>query len=169
METDHNAVPSQPGPSGDAGAQTPREGAGLPGEAGAQVPREAGAQPPGAACAHRPGAAPAPYSRRVVPPGSSALREFLLTVVSALDVQPPNEARDIAAYRYLLAARARAVRHTARRLLDDREADDEDVMIAVWSLRDQLSDLTPTYVAHPLASLRRPSGLLPPQPRGTAR
>jgi hypothetical protein len=98
------------------------------------------------------GADPVPYSRRVVPPGSSALREFLITVVRALDVQPPNEARDLAAYRYLLAARARAVRHTARRLLDDREADDEDVMIAVWSLRDQLSDLTPTYVAHPLAS-----------------
>jgi hypothetical protein len=94
----------------------------------------------------------APYSRRMVPPGSSALREFLTTVVTALDVQPPNEARDIAAYRYLLAARARAVRHTARRLLDDRQADDEDVMIAVWALRDQLTDLTPTYVAHPLAS-----------------
>lgn len=92
------------------------------------------------------------YSRRVVPPGSSAMREFLLTVVSALEVKPPTEARDLAAYRYLVVARARAVRHTARRLLDDREADDEDVMIAVWALRDQLHDLTPTYDEHPLAS-----------------
>jgi hypothetical protein len=99
-----------------------------------------------------PEAGPVSYSRRLVPPGSSALHEFLTTVVTALDVQPPTEARDIAAYRYLLAARARAVRHTARRLLDDRQADDEDVMIAVWSLRDQLTDLTPTYAAHPLAS-----------------
>lgn len=112
------------------------------------------AQPwlPGQDASLAPEASPAPYSRRVVPPGSSALREFLATVVSALDVQPPSEARDIAAYRYLLVARARAVRHTARRLLDDRQADDEDVMIAVWVLRDQLSDLTPTYDAHPLAS-----------------
>jgi hypothetical protein len=80
------------------------------------------------------------------------MREFLLTVVSALEVKPPTEARDLAAYRYLVVARARAVRHTARRLLDDREADDEDVMIAVWALRDQLRDLTPTYDEHPLAS-----------------
>jgi hypothetical protein len=102
--------------------------------------------------ARTPGAGEAPYSRRVVPPGSSALRELLATLVSALEVKPPTEARDLAAYRYLLAARARAVRQAARRLLDDREADDEDVMIAVWSLRDQLRELTPTYQEHPLAS-----------------
>jgi hypothetical protein len=88
----------------------------------------------------------------MVPPGSSALRELLATLVSGLEVKPPTEARDLAAYRYLLAARARAVRQTARRLLDDREADDEDVMIAVWTLRDQLRELTPTYQEHPLAS-----------------
>lgn len=141
METDRDAAPSQPGfPNGDGGR--------VAGETDAPVP-ELGA---------------APYSRRMVPPGSSALREFLTTVVTALDVQPPNEARDIAAYRYLLAARARAVRHTARRLLDDRQADDEDVMIAVWALRDQLTDLTPTYVAHPLASLWPPPGPLTPGP-----
>jgi hypothetical protein len=99
-----------------------------------------------------PGAWRVPDSRRVVPPGSSALRELLITVVAALEVKPPTEARDIAAYHYLVVARARAVRHTARRLLDDREADDEDVMIAVWALRDQLHELTPTYQAHPLAS-----------------
>jgi hypothetical protein len=98
------------------------------------------------------GADASPYPRRVVPPGSSALRELLTTVVIALEVKPPTEASDLAAYRYLLAARARAVRHTARRLLDDREADDEDVMIAVWALRDQLRELTPTYQEHPLAS-----------------
>jgi hypothetical protein len=97
-------------------------------------------------------ARPPSYSRRAVPPNSSALREFLATVVVALEVKPPVEARDLAAYRYLLAARARAVRHTARRLLDDREADDEDVMVAVWVLREQLCELTPTYQEHPLAS-----------------
>jgi hypothetical protein len=99
-----------------------------------------------------PGTWRVPYSRRVVPPGSSALRELLMTVAAALEVKPPTEARDIAAYHYLVVARARVVRHTARRLLDDREADDEDVMIAIWALRDQLHELTPTYQAHPLAS-----------------
>jgi len=108
------------------------------------LPRDAGTRDTGAG--------QAPYSRRVVPPGSSALRELLTTVASALEVKPPTEARDLAAYRYLLAARARAVRHTVRRLLDDREAEDEDVMIAVWALRDQLRELTPTYQEHPLAS-----------------
>lgn len=168
METDHNASPSLPGlPGGDGGPVAGEDGGRVPGEDGHRVAGEDGGRVPGEyggpvawepgmrvgeAGALVPEAGPVSYSRRLVPPGSSALREFLTTVVTALDVQPPIEARDIAAYRYLLAARARAVRHTARRLLDDREADDEDVMMAVWSLRDQLTDLTPTYVAHPLAS-----------------
>jgi hypothetical protein len=169
VESDHIAAPSQSGLSGSDGGRLPGEDGGLvsgeggglvsgeggglvSGEGGGLVSGEGGGPVAGEIDDSVPRAGPVPHSRCLVPPGSSALREFLTTVVSALDVQPPNEARDIAAYRYLLAARARAVRHTARRLLDDRQADDEDVMIAVWSLRDQLTNLTPTYVAHPLAS-----------------
>jgi hypothetical protein len=162
VESDADASPD-PGPLGEAGTPEP----GLLGEAGTPEPGslgEACAPGPGLlgeaptrellgeAGTRIPGAAQAPYSRRAVPPNSSALRELLATVAFALEVKPPTEARDLAAYRYLLVARARAVRRTARRLLDDREADDEDVMIAVWALRDQLRDLTPTYQEHPLAS-----------------
>jgi hypothetical protein len=74
---------------------------------------------------------------RPVPPGSSALRELLAAIVSALTLPMSDTATDEWACLRISRDRTRLVMLICRRLLADREADDTDVMIAVTSLRDQ--------------------------------
>jgi hypothetical protein len=92
------------------------------------------------------------YSWRVVPPGSTAQRELLATIAAALDVRVPADPRDLRCYWELHEARSKAVGKTCRRLLDDREADDGDVMQAVWDLRDQVRNMPPAYIPHSMAT-----------------
>jgi|SRR5215470_12729808 len=90
---------------------------------------------------------------RIVPPGSTPLRELLSAVNQALTLPPPATARDEVTYLRITRDRSRLVMLTARRLLADREADDTDLMIAVAQLREQVAQLPDdTYDHHPMSS-----------------
>lgn len=78
---------------------------------------------------------------RQVPPGSSPLRELAHAIDDALALPAAATTRDEVTYLRITRDRARLVRQAARRLLSDREADDEDVMAIVTVLRDQATKL----------------------------
>jgi hypothetical protein len=81
----------------------------------------------------------------LVPPGSTALREFCHAVARALTVPDPairsgtrsDLPADEAALLRLRSDRVQLVLQTMRRVLADREIDDRDVMNLVVSLREQ--------------------------------
>lgn len=88
-----------------------------------------------------------------VPPNSSALRELAHAVAGALTLPAPATVRDELTYLRIIRDRARLVRQVMRRLLADREADDQDIMAAVTTLRDQAAQLPDDAYDHsPLPS-----------------
>lgn len=72
----------------------------------------------------------APFSRWIVPPGSTAIYELTMTIARALDTTSPGDLRH----------RAGIVRSAAVRLAADPDAGDEKVMLEVWNVRDALRD-----------------------------
>jgi hypothetical protein len=90
---------------------------------------------------------------RMVPPGSTPLRELLSAIDRALTLPGPATTRDELTYLRISRDRARLVMLTARWLLANREADDTDVLVAVAQLRDQAAQLgDDAYDHHPLSS-----------------
>jgi hypothetical protein len=90
---------------------------------------------------------------RMVPPGSTPLRELLTAINQALTLPSPATTRDELTYLRISRDRARLVMLMTRRVLADREADDVDLMIAVGQLRDQLADYPDSgYDHNPLSS-----------------
>jgi hypothetical protein len=91
-------------------------------------------------------AAPAP----VVPPGSTPLREFCHAVAMTLTLPAPATLRDEVTYLRITRDRARMVLLACRRVLADREleADDRDVMAAVFSLRSEAAQLPDDQYDH---------------------
>lgn len=81
-----------------------------------------------------------PRPLRIVPPGSTPLRELAHAVASALTL--PNDVTERGELAYLQAARnrARVVLFAMRRIIADRDLDDEDLMVIVATIRDQLGD-----------------------------
>lgn len=83
-----------------------------------------------------------------IPPNSTPVRELAHAVEAALTLPNPAATRDEVTYLRILRDRARLVRQAMRRLLADREADDQDVMIAVTSLRDEAASLADDQYDH---------------------
>lgn len=83
--------------------------------------------------------APAP----VVPPGSTPLREFANAVAMALTLPAPATTRDELTYLRIMRNRSRLALLAARRVLADREIEDDpaDVMLVVRSLREEAANL----------------------------
>jgi hypothetical protein len=95
---------------------------------------------------------------RQVPPGSTPLRELAHAIEQALALPKPAILRDELTYLRITRNRARLVRKAVRRILDDHESDDTDVMSVVTVLRDetaQLADASPEY--QPEATLPEPA------------
>jgi hypothetical protein len=89
---------------------------------------------------------------RPVPPGSTVLRELAHAVDQALTLPGPATTRDEVTYLRIMRDRARLTRQAMRRVLADREADDDYVMCIVASLRDgaaQLGDETYDHAPEP--------------------
>jgi hypothetical protein len=78
-----------------------------------------------------------------VPPGSTPLREFACAIAQTLTLPKPATVRDEVTYLRISRDRARLVLAAARRVLRDREIEDDphDLMIVVASLRDQTAQL----------------------------
>jgi hypothetical protein len=78
-----------------------------------------------------------------VPPGSTPLRELAHAVANALALPGPATTRDELTYLRITRDRARLVVFAMRRILADREIENEpgDVMAAVTTLRDQVAEL----------------------------
>lgn len=81
--------------------------------------------------------------RRMVPPGSSPMRELSAAIDSALTLPTPATQRDELTYLRLHRDRARLVLLAVRRIVRDREIEDdpEDIMGVVASLREQAAQL----------------------------
>jgi hypothetical protein len=77
---------------------------------------------------------------RIVPPGSTPVRELAHAVAAALTL--PNDVTEQAELTYLRAARmrSRVVLFAMRRILADRELDDDDLMTIVATIREQVGD-----------------------------
>jgi len=75
-----------------------------------------------------------------VPPASTPCRTFLRAVADALTLPPPATDRDEVTYLRLSRERARLVIFACRRLLDDREAGDSELLVIAGSLRGQAAD-----------------------------
>jgi hypothetical protein len=88
-----------------------------------------------------------PRARHMVPPNSTATRELLLVISAALAVPPAARRSDETACLLLTRQRAQAVTEFAGRLLEFREADEQDVMAEVANLRDAVAGLPLTYKA----------------------
>jgi hypothetical protein len=80
---------------------------------------------------------------RHVPPGSTPLRELAHAVANALTLPKNATTRDELTYLRIGRDRARLVVFAMRRILADREIENEpgDVMAAVTTLRDQVAEL----------------------------
>lgn len=72
----------------------------------------------------------------VVPPGSSALREFCRAIEHALTLAAPATAKDELTYLRISRDRARAVLLGCKRVLANQDIDDRDLLVIVASLRD---------------------------------
>ena len=78
-----------------------------------------------------------------VPPGSTPLRELAHAVANSLALPGPATTRDELTYLRISRDRARLVVFAMRRILADREIEDNpgDVMAAVTTLREQVAEL----------------------------
>lgn len=77
----------------------------------------------------------------VVPPGSSALREFCQAIEAALTLAAPATIKDELTYLRTSRDRARVVLFGCKRVLADHEVDDRDLMAIAVSLRDMTTQL----------------------------
>ena len=77
----------------------------------------------------------------VVPPGSSALREFCRAIEAALTLAAPATTKDELTYLRISRDRARVVLFGCKRVLADHEVDDRDLMAIAASLRDMTTQL----------------------------
>jgi hypothetical protein len=89
-----------------------------------------------------------PTATRLVPPGSTPLRELAHAVDQALTLPGPATTRDELTYLRIMRDRARLVRQAMRRLIADREADHGDVMQIVASMRDETAQLADDATDH---------------------
>jgi hypothetical protein len=80
-------------------------------------------------------------SIRQVPPGSTPLRELGHAINQALTLPKAATTREELMYLRILRDRVRLVRQALRRLLDDHEAGDGDVMAVVTMLRAEVAQL----------------------------
>jgi hypothetical protein len=97
-----------------------------------------------------------------VPAGSSPLRELCHAIELALTLPRPATERDELIYLRIMRDRSRQVVAAMKRLLLDYEADDEDIMTMVMSLRGHIAvipDDQPGYQPEPTvtASAQEPS------------
>jgi hypothetical protein len=78
-----------------------------------------------------------------IPPGSTPLRELAHAVANALTLPGPATTRDEVTHLRITRDRARLVVFAMRRILTDHEIEDDprDVMAAVSTLRDQVTEL----------------------------
>ena len=87
----------------------------------------------------------------MIPPNSSALREFCRAIGDALTLPTPATEKDELTYLRISRDRARLVMFACKRILADREADDRDIMAAVSSIREESRQLpADQYAAHPM-------------------
>jgi hypothetical protein len=82
---------------------------------------------------------------RIVPPGSTPLREFAhaIAIAMALALPRPATERDELSYLRITRDRARLVLLACRKIMADGEIEDDqaDVMAVVTSVRDQVTQL----------------------------
>lgn len=84
----------------------------------------------------------------VVPPGSTALLELCHAIDDAMALPRPAAERDEQTYLKCVRDRARLVRYAVKKLIEIRNADEDDVMAVVLRLRaeiGQLQDHEPGY------------------------
>jgi hypothetical protein len=87
----------------------------------------------------------------LVPPGSSALREFCRAIEHALTLAAPATTNDELTYLRISRDRARAVLLGCKRVLANQEIDDRDLLAIVASLRDLTNQLpADQYAPNPL-------------------
>jgi hypothetical protein len=87
----------------------------------------------------------------MIPPGSSALREFCRAIEDALTLAAPATTKDELTYLRISRDRARVVLYGCKRVLADREIDDRDLMVIVAILRDLTAQLPADhYMPNPL-------------------
>jgi hypothetical protein len=77
----------------------------------------------------------------VVPPGSSALREFCQAIEAALTLAAPATTKDELTYLRISRDRARVVLFGCKRVLADDEVDDHDLIAIAASMRDMTTQL----------------------------
>jgi hypothetical protein len=84
---------------------------------------------------------PAIRPRRIVPPGSTPLRELAHAIAGALTV--PNDLAELGELDYLRGSRdrARVVLFAMRRIIADHDLDDDDLMSIVATVRDSTTQL----------------------------
>jgi hypothetical protein len=85
-----------------------------------------------------------------VPPGSTPLRELAHAIAATLALPKPATTRDELTYLRISRDRSRLVLLACRRILADREIEDDprDVMLAVASLRDEAASLPDDQYDH---------------------
>jgi hypothetical protein len=77
----------------------------------------------------------------VVPPGSSALREFCRAIEAALTLAAPATTKDELIYLRVSRDRARVVLLGCKRVLADDVVDDRDLMAIAATLHDMTTQL----------------------------
>jgi hypothetical protein len=77
----------------------------------------------------------------MIPPGSSALREFCRAIEDAFTLAAPATTKDELTYLRISRDRARVVLYGCKRVLADREIDERELMVIVASLRDLTTQL----------------------------
>lgn len=82
-------------------------------------------------------------SRRIVPPGSTPLREVAIAIAMALALPRPATERDELSYLRITRDRARLVLLACRKIIAEQEIEDDeaDVMAVVACVRDQVAQL----------------------------
>jgi hypothetical protein len=83
-----------------------------------------------------------------LPPNSTACRELLRAVGDALTLPAPATHADEVSYFRLRSQRAAQALAGIRRVLDNREADNADMMTEAQILRDAIGDLPPDSYEH---------------------
>lgn len=90
-----------------------------------------------------------PLLHPMIPPGSTAQRELLRAIGDTLTLPLGMNTIDDVQRLRILDERAKLVTATVGRILNDRECDDEDAMVAMRSLREQVADFPPDYGHRP--------------------
>jgi hypothetical protein len=78
---------------------------------------------------------------RIVPPGSTVLRELAHAINGALTLSAPATQKDELTYLRLSRDRARSVLYACKRIIADRAADSGDIMAIAAALREEAAHL----------------------------